>query len=160
MRPWKKWWWENPPKSPWQCLCLTAYKEVVFQGIDIKLVTVWKILKRSFKWDQSGISSFIRSKVMSKTSKIKRMEEKFNDLKNRPKSPQHCSCLTAYNSVVFQWISKKLVTVGKILKRSFKWDQSGISNFKRLKVISKTRDIVQKRESFMACTNHPEKNEN
>ena len=87
MRPWKKWWWENPPKSPWQCLCLTAYKEVDFQGIDIKLVTVWKILKRSFKWDQSGISSLICSKVMSKTSEIKRKEEKFNDLENCPKSP-------------------------------------------------------------------------
>ena len=68
--------------------------------------------------------------------------------------------MKAYNLVVFQWISKKLVTVGKILKRSFKWDQSGISNLKRLKVISKTRDIVQKRESFMACTNHPERNGN
>ena len=87
MRPWKNWWWENPRKSPWQCLCLTAYKEGVFQGIDKKLVTVLKILKRSFKWDQSGISSFIRSKVMSKTSEIKRMEEKFIDLENRPKSP-------------------------------------------------------------------------
>ena len=83
----KKWWWENPLKSPWQCLCLTAYKEVVFQGIDIKSVMVWKILKRSFKWDQSGISSFIRSKVMSKTSEIMKMEEKFNDLENGPKSP-------------------------------------------------------------------------
>ena len=97
---------------------------------------------------------------MSKTREIKRIEEKFNDLENRPKSSLHCSCLTDYSWVVFQWISKKLVLVGKILKRSFKWDQSGISNFKRLKVMSKTRDIVQKRESFMACTNHPEKNEN
>ena len=68
--------------------------------------------------------------------------------------------MKAYNLVVFQWISKKLVTVGKILKRSFEWDQSGISNFKRLKVIGETRDIVQKRECFMACTNHPEKNGN
>ena len=89
MRPKKKWWWKNPPKFPWQCLCLTAYKEADFPGIDIKLVTVWKILKRSFKWDQSGIS-----------------------------------------------------------------------NFKRLKVMSKTRNIVKKRECFMACTNHPERNGN
>ena len=68
--------------------------------------------------------------------------------------------MTAYKEGGFQGIDKKLVTVLKILKRSFKWDQSGISNFKRLKVRSKTRDIVQKRESFMACTNHPERNGN
>ena len=66
---------------------MTAYKEGFFQGIDKKLVMVLKILKRSFKWDQSGISSFIRSKVMSKTSEIKKMEEKFNDLENGAKSP-------------------------------------------------------------------------
>ena len=50
----------------------------------------------------------------------------------------------AYNSVVFQRICRKLVTVRKILKRSLKWDQSGISSLIRLKVISKTRLIVQK----------------
>ena len=55
-------------------MCLTAHKLVVFQGIDMKLVTVLKILKRSLKWDQSGISSFIRSKVMSKTSEIVKVE--------------------------------------------------------------------------------------
>ena len=72
----EKIWWENPPKSPWQWLCLTAYKLLVFQGTDMKLVMVWKILKRSLKWDQSGISSFIRSKVMSKTSEIMKEEGK------------------------------------------------------------------------------------
>ena len=46
------------------------------------------------------------------------------------------------------------------MKRSFKWDQSGISSFIRLKVTSNTMEIVKKRESFMACTNHPEKKGN
>ena len=55
-------------------MCLTAHKLVVFQGIDMKLVTVLKILKRSLKWDQSGISSFIHSKVMSKTSETVKVE--------------------------------------------------------------------------------------
>ena len=50
--------------------------------------------------------------------------------------------------VDFQRICKKLVPVGKILKRSLKWDQSGISSLIRLKVISKTRLIVQKMGKF------------
>ena len=72
----EKRWRENPPKCSWQCLRLTAYKLVVFQETDMKLVTVLKILKRSLKWDQSGISSFIRSQVMSKTSEIVKEEGK------------------------------------------------------------------------------------
>ena len=55
-------------------MCLTAHTLVVFQGIDMKLVTVLKILKRSLKWDQSGISIFIHLKVMSKTSEILKVE--------------------------------------------------------------------------------------
>ena len=39
--------------------------------------------------------------------------------------------------------TKKLVTVGKVLKRSLKWDQSGISSIVCSKVTSKTRLIVQ-----------------
>ena len=68
--------------------------------------------------------------------------------------------MTASNLVVFQRIHKKLVTNGKILKRSFKWVQSGISSSFRLKITSKTREEVKKRENLMTCTNHSEKNEN
>ena len=46
----------------------------------MKLVTVLKILKRSLKWDQSGISSLIRSKVTSKTRLLVQKMGKFNDL--------------------------------------------------------------------------------
>ena len=49
------------------------------------------------------------------------------------------SFFLAYNSVVFQRICRKLVTVRKILKRSLKWNQSGIYSFIRLKDTSKTR---------------------
>ena len=57
---------------------------------------------------------------------------------------------------------KKIGDGWKDLKKIlFKWVQSGISNFKRLKVISKTRDIVQKRESFYGLYQPPKKkNEN
>ena len=54
----------------------------------------------------------------------------------------------AYNSVVFQRICRKLVTVRKILKRSLKWDQSGIYSFIRLKDTSKTRLTVKKMGKF------------
>ena len=57
-----------------------SHKLVVFQGIDMKLVTVLKILKRSLKWDQSGISSYIRLKVTSKTRWIVQKMGKFKDL--------------------------------------------------------------------------------
>ena len=127
---------------------MTAYNLVVFQWISKKSVTVWKILKRSFKWDQSGISSFIRLKVTSKTSKLFQKWEKFHNQDNCPKSPWNCSCLTGYISVFFGRIYKKLVTVGKILKRSSKWDQSGISSLIHLKVTSKTRLLVQKMGKF------------
>ena len=40
------------------------------------------------------------------------------------------------------------MTVGKILERSLKWDQSGISSSIRLKVTSKTRLLVQKMGKF------------
>ena len=40
------------------------------------------------------------------------------------------------------------MTVGKILKRSLKWDQSGISSSIRLKVTSKTRLAVKKMGKF------------
>ena len=111
-------------------------------------MTVWKSFKNSLKWDQSGNSSLIRSKVTSKTSKLFQKWEKFHNLENCPQSPWNCLCLTSYISVVFERIYKKLVTVGKILKRSLKWDQSGISSLIRLKVISKTRLIVQKMGKF------------
>ena len=51
-----------------------------FNGFTKKLVTVRKILKSSLKWDQSGIFSFIRSEVTSKTRLIVQKKEKFNDL--------------------------------------------------------------------------------
>ena len=111
-------------------------------------MTVWKSFKNSLKWDQSGNSSLIRSKVTSKTSKLFQKWEKFHNLENCPQSPWNCLCLTSYISVVFERIYKKLVTVGKILKRSLKWDQSGISSSIRLKVTSKTRLIVQKMGNF------------
>ena len=62
--------WENLSRFPWHNLCLTSHNSSIFYRIYKKLVTVTKILKKSLKWDQSGISSFIRSKVMSKTSRI------------------------------------------------------------------------------------------
>ena len=40
------------------------------------------------------------------------------------------------------------MTVGKILEKSLKWDQSGIPSSIRLKVTSKTRLIVQNMEKF------------
>ena len=40
------------------------------------------------------------------------------------------------------------MTVGKISKRSLKWDQSGISSSIRSKVRGKTRLIVQKMEKI------------
>ena len=43
-------------------------------------MTVGKILKRSSKWDQSGISSLIRSKVTNKTRLLVQKLGKFNDL--------------------------------------------------------------------------------
>ena len=52
------------------------------------------------------------------------------------------------------------MTVRKILKRSLKWAQSGIFSSIRLKITSKTREEVKKRENLMTCTNHSEKNEN
>ena len=85
---------------------------------------------------------------MSKTSKIVKKKENFNDMENQLKSLFSSSRLTDYNLIVFQRIYKKLVTVRKILKRSLKWDQSGISSFMRSKVMSKTKLIVQKMEKF------------
>ena len=138
--------WENPPKFPWHYLCLTSHNSVISYGIYKKLVTVRKILKKSLKWDQSGISSFIRSKVMSKTSRIM---TKINDQEDCQYSSWHSLCLSAYISGIFQQIYKKLVTLGKILSRSLKWDQSGISSSFCLKDMSKTR---WKLENSMTCT--------
>ena len=107
-------------------------------------MTVWKSFKKSLKWDQSGISSFIRLKVTSKTSKLFQKWEKFHIQDNCPKSPWNCSCLTGYISVIFERIYKKLVTVWKVLKRSLKWDQTGIFSLICLKVTSKIRTIVKK----------------
>ena len=111
-------------------------------------MTVWKSFKKSLKWDQSGNSSFIRLKVTSKTSKLFQKWKKFHNQDNCPKSPWNCSCLTGYISVILERIYKKLVTGGRILKRSLKWDQSGISSSIRLKVTSKTRLLVQKMGKF------------
>ena len=60
----------------------------------------------------------------------------------------------AYNSVVFQRICRKLVTVRKILKRSLKWDQSGIYSFIRLKDTSKTRLTVFKNAKILWLVPH------
>ena len=60
--------------------------ELLLKGFTKKSVMVEKSFKKSLRWVQSGISSFIRSKVMSKTREIERIEEKINDLENHPKS--------------------------------------------------------------------------
>jgi len=52
------------------------------------------------------------------------------------------------------------VPVGKILKRSLKWAQSGISSSICSKVTSKTMEGFKKRQNLRTCTNHPEKNGN
>ena len=44
--------------------------------------------------------------------------------------------------------TKKSVTVGKLSKKSFNWDQSGISSFFCSKVIGKTRWVVKKMAEF------------
>ena len=53
-------------------------------------------------------------------------------------------CFTTYNWLIFELIYKKLVTVGKILKRSLKWDQPGIFTYFRLIFTSKIRTIVKR----------------
>ena len=72
----------------------------------------------------------------------------FTRLIKHPWSPWNQSCLTGYNSVIFERIYKKSVTVGKISKWSLKWDQSGISSSIRSKVTGKTRLIVQKNRTI------------
>ena len=75
---------------------MTAHKLVVFPEIDMKLVMVLKILKKSLKWDQSGISSFIHSKVMSKTSEILKVK---GDKKLSGESPKISIILLMFDSL-------------------------------------------------------------
>ena len=55
--------------------------------------------------------------------------------------------MTYYSLAISEQIYKKLVTVGKVLKRSLKWDQHGISSSIRLKVTSRNKVDCQKNRS-------------
>ena len=123
-----------------------------------RLTWNWWRFWRSCKdlWNETNLAFLALSvhKLWAKQVKLWKKKEKNNNLQNCPESPQSCSCLTASILIVFHRILKKLVTVGKILKRSFKWAQSGIFSSICLKITSKTREEVKKRENLMTCTNH------